>query len=127
MNENEFYPQIDRNFDVDGFGVAERSGGVLSPEAPSRNDYHDDEDYEDDYNDYSEEADRINEMTGEEYGEEVLRLYYGGSAENLDDVVKKMYYDYQSYADEETRHGDWDEFSFAGTDYVVLNRNEGLG
>ena len=127
LNEHEVYPQIDRNFDVDAFGLAERTGGVLSPEAPSRNDYHDEDDYEDDYDDYTEEVDRINEMTDEEYGEEVLREYYSGSAENLDDEIKKMYYDYQSYADEETRHGDWDVFSFDGTDYVVLNRNEGLG
>ena len=121
------FPQIDSNFDLDGFGVAERTGGVLSPEAPSRNDYHDDEDYEDDYDDYREEVDRINEMTDEEYGQEVLDLRHGGSAENLDDETKKMYYDYQSYADEETRHGGWDVFSFEGTDYVVLNRNDGLG
>ena len=127
LTEGGYYPQIDRNFDLDGFGVAERTGGVLSPEAPSRNDYHDEEDYQDDYDDYSEEVDRINEMTDEEYGQEVLDLYHGGSAENLDNETKKMYYDYQSYADEETRHGDWDVFSFDGVDYVVLNRNEGLG
>ena len=101
------FPNIDSHFLLNQFGVAARNEG--------------------DYERYSEEVDRINEMTDEEYGQEVLDLDYGGSAENLDDETKKMYYDYLGYADEETNHGSWDTFSFGGTDYVVLNRNDGFG
>lgn len=67
-------------------------------------------------------VDNIENMTDQERGEEFVNSL--GGVEELGEAAVARYFDFEAFGRDASLNGDWDTFSFEGTDYVILNAAE---
>lgn len=124
---------IEGNFDYDSFGRDARIEGAIDPandedqypvqEEPERDDFEDEYDFDEaveQYGEFVEAEKNYDRMTDQEIGEYIVYDIYGGT-DQLGDETLQNYFDYERYARDLTLGGDWSEFRYKGTDYVLLN------
>jgi hypothetical protein len=120
-------------FDYESFGRDIRIEGSMDPsndedlypvqEEPEQSEFEDEDDYDEaveQYEEFAEAEKEYDRMSDSDIGEHVVHEIYGG-VEEIGEQNQQNYFDYESFARDASLNGDWHEFRYDGTDYVLLN------
>jgi len=124
------------HFNYDGFGRDIRIEGGFDPsndedqhpvqEKPTPADFPDEDDLEEaeeQYEEYQEAQREYDRMSDQDLGYYVVDDVYGGLSE-VGEQTLANYFDYADFGSTADINGDWDEFDYEGTTYVVVNASD---
>ena len=120
-------------FDYESYGRDVRIEGGMDPandedqfpvqDEPDQSEFEDEDDYDEaveQYEEFAEAEKDYDRMSDSDLGEHVVHDVFGG-VEEIGEQNQQNYFDYEAFARDASLNGDWSEFRYDGTDYVLLN------
>jgi antirestriction protein len=121
------------DFDYESYGRDIRIEGGMDPandedqfpvqDEPDQSEFEDEDDYDEaveQYEEFAEAEKDYDRMSDSDLGEHVVHDVFGG-VEEIGEQNQQNYFDYEAFARDASLNGDWSEFRYDGTDYVLLN------